>query len=206
MVKIALTALSKRYQFEWIFKSLNIELSADKSYAIIGPNGSGKSTLLQVIAGSMPASEGQIKYLIDQKEVTEENIYQYVAYAAPYLELIEEFTLAETLDFHFKFKQAQSSINIKDIPRIAYLEDAIDRPIKQFSSGMKQRVKLCLSILSNSPILLLDEPTANLDAEGTSWYQELIKKYRENRLVIVASNELREYDFCEEKINILDFK
>ncbi|HRP33494.1 MAG TPA: ATP-binding cassette domain-containing protein, partial [Agriterribacter sp.] len=124
----------------------------------------------------------------------------------PYLELIEEMTLQEFMQFHQQFKPLQSSVTIAEIIKLVGLENATHKQIRYFSSGMKQRVKLAQSIFSDTPVLLLDEPCTNLDAEGVELYQQLMRTYSNNRLIIVSSNDKMEYLFCQEQINITQYK
>jgi len=212
-MQITLTNTGKRYNREWIFRHCNYTFITGNNYAIIGPNGSGKSTLLQVIAGATLHNEGTIEYNNNQgetndekPEIRNEQHYQYISIAAPYLEMIEEMTAKEMLHFHSKFKPFIESLSIKDILEIAGLEKAIHKQIRYFSSGMKQRLKLAQAFFSNTPVLLLDEPTTNLDAEGIALYQTLISNYTKDKLVIISSNVQEEYGFCNEVIRIENYK
>ncbi len=198
--------LGKRFGYEWIFQNLDFKFSSGNAYAITGPNGSGKSTLIQVVSGSLNKSVGELNYIHQNKKIESDSIYEYVSLSAPYLELIEEFTLAEHLKFHFKFKQAINAITINEMIDIMFLNNDANKTIKQFSSGMKQRVKLGLAVFSDSPLLLLDEPTSNLDIEGCNWYLNLVEQYRSKRTILIASNDKREYEFCDEVIDIMNFK
>lgn len=204
-MQIVLENLGRRFNKEWIFKGISHTFSQGQQYAILGPNGSGKSTLLSVLLGSLTPSEGKISY-INGKEILPENIFNYISLAAPYLDLIEEFTLQETIDFHFKFKNYQAGFDAAAVLDLLALSKAEDKPLKYFSSGMKQRTKLALAFCTDTPILVLDEPTSNLDTQGTDWYLSLIEKFAKERLVLVGSNQLYEYDFCEHRLNILDYK
>lgn len=130
--------------------------------------------------------------------------YKYLSFAAPYLELIEEMTATEFLHFHSKFKKLTAGIT--EILTETSLNNAADKQIRYFSSGMKQRLKLAQAFFSDTAVLLLDEPTTNLDAEGIALYHSLIEKYGKNRLVIVSSNDEQEYNFCKEVIRIGDYK
>lgn len=209
---ISLINTGKRFNRDWIFRHLNFQFSTGTAYAITGPNGSGKSTLLQVIAGALSASEGKIEYYTKSNQqhsgtpVDADNFYRHISFAAPYLELIEEMTLLEFLHFHQQFKPLLASPAIPDIIRLIGLEKATHKQIRYFSSGMKQRVKLAQSVFSDTPVLLLDEPCTNLDAEGVALYQQLITAYCKNRLIIVSSNDEMEYLFCSEQLNINDYK
>jgi len=204
-MKITLNNVGRRFNKEWIFRSLSTEFTSGKSYAILGPNGSGKSTLLTVLTGSLTPSEGQISFS-ENKDIAVEEIYKHISLAAPYLELVETFTLIELIDFHFKFKNFANGVDAKSLVSILGLEKSANKEIKYFSSGMKQRTKLALACCSNSPILFLDEPTSNLDVQGIAWYRELIENFTKNRLTIIGSNQIQEYEFCQEKLQMTDFK
>lgn len=203
-LQIIVENLGKKYNRDWIFRNLSFTFQQGKSYAIIGANGSGKSTLLQVIAASTNATEGKLIYTNSKTEIANENIHQHIAIAAPYLELIEEMTVKEFLQFHANFKPL--SLPIDEIIAIVDLQKAINKQIRYYSSGMKQRVKLAQAVFSNVPIVLLDEPCTNLDKTGYQLYHQLIYNYCKNKLVIVSSNDENEMDFCEEKINIMEHK
>ncbi len=202
-MQITLNNVGKRFNREWIFRHFNFEFSTTGSYAITGANGSGKSTLLQVIAGATTHSEGKLLY--EKKEgIFVAEPYLHIAIAAPYLELIEEFTATELLYFHAGFKNITAPI--PQILQSVNLDKAAAKQIRYFSSGMKQRLKLAQAFFSSSDILLLDEPTTNLDSEGVSLYKNLVKNYAGNRLLIISSNVPQEYEFCEQVVRMEDFK
>ena len=203
-MQITLDNVGKRFNREWIFRHFNYTFVADKKYAITGVNGSGKSTLLQTVAGSISHNEGKIGFAIQQKAIEEENHFQYISIAAPYLELIEEMTATEFLNFHKQFKLLK--LGNDEILQIAGLKKAADKQIRYYSSGMKQRLKLAQAFFCSAPVLLLDEPTTNLDAEGIALYRNLIDNYTKEKLIIISSNDKQEYEFCETVIAIGDYK
>ncbi len=205
-MRISLTNLGKRFNREWIFRNLDYEFETGKHYAITGPNGSGKSTLLQIISGSAIFNEGTINYFENNNQFDVEKIFQKVSIAAPSLDLIEEMTLAEFLSFHQSMKGWLPSLESKEIIQLSSLGKAAHKQIRYYSSGMKQRVKLAQAIFSDSSIVLLDEPLTNLDVEGVTMYYSLIEKYCRNRLIIISSNDKKEYSFCHEILDIRDFK
>ncbi|MBN7812349.1 ATP-binding cassette domain-containing protein [Algoriphagus sp. H41] len=206
MLKIHLHEASKRFQYEWIFKNLNLQLTQGDSLAITGGNGSGKSTLLKCISGAIPISSGKITFETEGKELPSSDWYKQLAISAPYLELPEEFTLSEAIKFHFQFKSPLRGIQPKELIEILYLDQHTHKPVSQFSSGMKQRLKLGLALFSDVPLILLDEPTSNLDKKGIAWYGDLVQSYGQDRILIVCSNEPREYGFCNQKLALEDFK
>lgn len=205
---ITLQDVGRRYNQDWIFRHIDYTFSQGKSYAILGPNGSGKSTLLKVLSGSLASSEGKIHYAKDGHTIAIEAIFQHLAIAAPYIELIEEFSLSELIDFHFTFRMCKPGFD-KDriIELLALPRNALHKEIKYFSSGMKQRVRLALACCTQSEILLLDEPTSNLDQQGENWYFDLLQ-WTDSfaSLLIIGSNQEKEYDFCDEKMEITAHK
>jgi ABC-type multidrug transport system ATPase subunit len=138
--------------------------------------------------------------------ISSENIFQSLSLAAPYLELIEEMTLKEFLEFHNRFKPLLGEISIPQIIESVQLSPAANKQIRYFSSGMKQRIKLAQAIFSRTPLLLLDEPCTNLDEEGISIYLDLIERYGEGRLILVSSNDRQEYSFCKQSLDLRNYK
>jgi len=205
-MKVSLTDAGKRFNRDWIFRHFTYTFEKGNSYAIIGPNGSGKSTLLQVLSGSMQLSEGGGQWVVGDGPLANEEVYKLVSICAPYLEVVEEMSLKEFLEFHHHFKPFLPSFSIENIISIIGLQEAINKQIRFYSSGMKQRVKLAQAIFSDTPFLLLDEPCTNLDSTGIELYHRLIDQYCTSRLVIVSSNDEIEYSFCKAKINIADHK
>jgi ABC-type multidrug transport system ATPase subunit len=202
MVQISLHNAGKRFNKDWIFKDLNCIFEMGQHYALIGNNGSGKSTLLQIISGYATLSKGTI----DWGAYDTHSIFQQISIAAPYLELIEEFTTLEQFAFHEKFKPLRKDLSIEKMIEMIGLKASTHKQIRYFSSGMKQRLKLALAIFSETPILLLDEPCSNLDQEGYALYHDLIYKYAMHKLIIVGSNDTQEYDFCKKHINLMEYK
>ncbi|MBS1563864.1 MAG: ATP-binding cassette domain-containing protein [Bacteroidetes bacterium] len=224
---ISISDAGKRYNRDWIFRHFTHQFHAGSSYAITGPNGSGKSTLLQAIGGAVGLNEGKLEYRLTvdrwslaagnatplsqkpdngQRTTDNDNLYQHISLVAPYLEVVEEMTVTEFLSFHGTFKPLLSSLSIKDIISAVGLSSAAHKQIRYYSSGMKQRAKLAQAIFSDVPVVLLDEPCTNLDATGIALYQQLVRDYCADRLVIVSSNDEAEYGFCREKIDITAFK
>ena len=205
-MQITLAQVSKRYRYDWIFKGLDYQLVAGSRVAVTGPNGSGKSTLMKVLSGHLSPTKGKLEFSFENKKIAPDEVYRQVSYAAPYIELVEEFTLTEALDFHQKFKPLLPGLRTADVLDLLAFPKAADKQIRHFSSGMKQRLKLALACCSASPLLLLDEPTTNLDAQGVDWYLALTERFLGQRTVVVASNVAVDYGFCGEVIDILKYK
>jgi ABC-type multidrug transport system ATPase subunit len=205
-MRISLNQVGKRYQQYWVFKGLDYTFESGRRYAILGANGSGKSTLLRVLAGMQHPNKGTIAYQLSGTNVTPEKLYSHVSYCAPGMDIIEEMSLTEFLAFHFTFKKIIAGFDVKKIIEAMGLQSVSHKYIHDFSSGMKQRVKLAQAFFTDTPLLLLDEPCSNLDLQGVATYQQWLKEYTGNRLVIIASNDEREYEAVEDVIVIQDYK
>lgn len=206
MLEIGVEAASKRFQYEWIFRNLSLQLQPGDRLAITGSNGSGKSTLLKCLTGSIPLTSGTIQYKSEGKILDDSDWFRQISISAPYLELPEEFSLEELLQFHFRFKNQLTEMSIQDMITLAYLEEHRKKIVNQFSSGMKQRLKLLLALISDVGVVFLDEPTSNLDVKGIEWYHHMIRDFQKNRILIICSNEPREYEFCEQKLTLENYK
>jgi ABC-type multidrug transport system ATPase subunit len=206
MMKINLEHIGRRFNREWIFNDVNYVFETGTSYAILGANGAGKSTILQLISGSLSSSEGVISYSKEGVLLNPELVFEHLSMAAPYLELIEEFTLNELIDFHFQFKKYRSGLDRLQLIELMGLKRSEFKAIKHFSSGMKQRVKLALAFCSDTEMILLDEPASNLDQQGLEWYLSLVKEFSADRMLIICSNQIQEYSFCKNQLNIADYK
>ncbi|GAB5552501.1 MAG: ABC transporter ATP-binding protein [Saprospiraceae bacterium] len=205
-MKVQLDQVGKRYKYEWIFRGIDATFEKGQSYAIQGPNGSGKSTLLKVLSGHLTPSKGTISFEQDGVPLEINQVYKELTFAAPYVALIEDFTLEEAINFHQRFKQLLPGLSTKGLIDLLGFQKSTNKAVKYFSSGMKQRLKLALAICSKSNFLLLDEPTTNLDEQGVGWYRSLIEQYTANRLLVIASNVAVDFDFCKHQLQITDYK
>lgn len=211
MLSLQINNLGKKFGSEWIFRNLSFTINAGDKIVILGGNGSGKSTLLQVISGYVTPNEGNIVYHLsaqsNQDTISEEKLRNHISFVSPYLQLIEDLTLSETIEHSSLFKPFINNLSVKEVVDLVDLRHAKDKFIRQLSSGMKQRLKLGLALLSNTPLLLLDEPVSNLDKNAILWYRNLISNYTHGRTIIVCSNNIEdEYFFCGKQLNVTDFK
>ena len=204
-MEITLTEAGKRFRFDWIFRGLTHHFEAGSSTALLGPNGSGKSTLMKVLSGHLSLSKGQVQFA-HHKSLAPEDVYKYISYAAPYIELIEEFTLDEALDFHIRLKPLMPGMDKEQLLDILALPKARQKEIRFFSSGMKQRVKLATAICSNTPALLLDEPSTNLDTKAVEWFHQLYQQYAQGRLCVIATNDPTDLALCAQQLDVLRWK
>ncbi|MBK8499486.1 MAG: ABC transporter ATP-binding protein [Flavobacteriales bacterium] len=206
-MEVVLQGIAKHFGREVVFQNVSLALAPGSRTAILGPNGSGKSTLLQLIGGALVPTRGSIAHHIDGSTLEPDQVYKHVSIAAPYLGLYEDLSLRQAVDFHARFKPLRSGIGPQEVARIAYLDHALDKPVLHFSSGMKQRLKLALAILSDTPLLLLDEPASNLDAQAVQWFQQLLAQHLAGRTLAVASNRQEaEHGMCDAALDVSAFK
>lgn len=203
---IYLSQIGKRYRDNWIFKAVDYTFEAGGKYALLGPNGSGKSTLLRIISGMQSPNRGTVTYRSDNRIIPSEKSFSLISYCAPGMELIEEMTLSEFLEFHFIFKKPLAGITPEAVIREMKLENASHKFIHEFSSGMKQRVKLAQAFFTATPLLLLDEPCSNLDTEGVDMYRRWMNAYGAQRTVLIASNDPREYEPVNQRLALEQYK
>lgn len=205
-MRVQLNQVGKRFKYEWIFRGIDVAFHSGQAYAVQGPNGSGKSTLLKILSGHLSPSKGTISFQSEGKPIEINQVYQSVSFAAPYIDLIEDFTLKEAINFHQQFKPLLEGLSTKDLIELLGFEKSANKAVKYFSSGMKQRLKLILALCSRADLLLLDEPGTNLDTQGIDWYRDLIQRFHQNRLLVIASNVPTDFDFCDQQLNIMDYK
>jgi ABC-type multidrug transport system ATPase subunit len=207
VVNIALEKAGRRFNKEWIFRDVNIQFTSQDRAAIVGGNGSGKSTFLQMLSGFLMPSEGKINYQIHNQNIEGSSIFRHVSVCSPFLELYEDYTVQEHFRFHARLQKMRHNITEKHFVELLQLSNIRNKPLRNYSSGMRQRVKLALAILSDTPILMLDEPCTNLDRNATQWYQQLLTEHAEERMVLVSSNRNEDELFlCNSTFNVEDYK
>jgi ABC-type multidrug transport system ATPase subunit len=205
-MRIELRDAGKRYRREWILRHIDLTLEPGGRYAVSGPNGSGKSTLLKLLSGHLTPSRGQVAFSYAGQPLAVADVYARLSFAAPYIELIEEFTLHEAIRFHQRFRPLLPGLDADALTAVLGLQKSRNLPVSSFSSGMKQRLKIALACCTTSDYILLDEPTTNLDTQGMEWYQRILAQYVGDRLLVIASNVADDYRICGAEIDILRYK
>lgn len=199
--------ISKSFLHHIIFRGVTLQIPQGSKWGLLGGNGSGKSTLLKVLASSLTPSSGSVSYAIDGQKIPSNEVAKHISFSGPYLDVIDQFTFPELIAFHQKFKPFEDGLSPEEVLDISQLAPVRKKKIADYSSGMKQRVKLSLAILSKTPVLLLDEPHTNLDAKSILWYRNTMEKYSENKTVIIASNRIEEeYFMAQNTLEVSDFK
>lgn len=201
-MKIKLEKLSKRYLYDWIIRDMDFVFETNTITGVNGINGSGKSTLIKLLSGYLSPSEGRISYELEGKNIGRSDLYQHISMAAPYTDLIQEYDAEEIFRFHSKFKKLRANLDAKTFLEKVNLKGNKGKQIQYYSSGMKQRLQLAIALFTDSKLLLLDEPTSYLDNTNKEWFYNLLKEEIANRTVIIASNDLEDFQFCSEVISL----
>jgi heme exporter protein A len=203
MHSLKLSNICKHYTQTLLFEDISFELHPGEIMAITGWNGSGKSTLLRIIAGLVRPSLGQVEMFFKGESIPKESRRRFLGMVAPALSLYDELTALENLEFFCKVRgiacDHKSCLDLME--RVGLTENA-HKLCRNYSSGMKQRLKLAQALLHNPPLLLLDEPGCNLDSKGMEVVEEVISKQRQLGMTVIASNEKREVDYGDRIINL----
>jgi len=201
--KITLKAvnLTRKFDRRPIFKDVNFELTMGSATAITGRNGSGKSTLIKIIANLLIQSSGELNLYSGTEKIKKENIYKYIGFVSPYLNLYDEFTGYENLKIISDIRGWGHDNIDSALTRVGLIHRKNDL-LKIYSSGMKQRLKIAFAILHNPKVLLLDEPTSNLDLDGISVVDDIANEYKKDRILIIATNDAHERSLCNSEINL----
>jgi len=199
--------LNKSFGRRLIFNDLQFKFDKAGVYGISGPNGSGKSTLVRIIAGIIGASKGKIIHKLNDKEILEEQLHNHIGFVSPYLVLYEEFSAFENFKLFAEIRGVKFNQE-----RVDYLLNKFllfkrkDDLLKTYSSGMKQRVKFIFALMHSPQLLILDEPTSNLDDEGKGSVYELVKEEGQNSIVLIASNEKHDLENCSDIVYLGKYK
>ncbi|MDX1530998.1 MAG: ATP-binding cassette domain-containing protein [Rhodothermales bacterium] len=196
--------LGKRFGRRVLFRQLAFEVGPGEAVAVTGPNGSGKSTLVQIVAGVQAPTAGSVALTLDGAAVPAEARPLRAGLVAPYLHLYDGFSAAENLDFLARARRLPDrAARVGAVLERVGLGGRGGDPVGTFSSGMRQRLRLASALLSAPPLLLLDEPTSNLDAPGRAVVEGVIDEHRAGGgLLVVATNDEREAAWCERRVEV----
>lgn len=204
---LTLKDVTKIFGRRLIFDKINHSFESGKVYGLAGPNGSGKSTLSKIISGLLEPTHGKVTHELNGEKIIPEKLHNHLGFVSPYLVLYDEFTAEENL-FHFSKIRGTDydSEKAKALLEEFKIYNRRTDLLKAYSSGMKQRMKFIFALLHSPQLILLDEPTSNLDNEGKEKVYEIVKREAKNNLVIIASNEDSDLALCSDIVNIEDFK
>jgi len=204
---VELNWLIKYFGRRLIFDGINFSFTSRNIYGISGPNGSGKSTLVKIIADLISPTKGKVIHKYGDKIIEPEDLHNYLGFVSPYLFLYDEFTAEENLSYSasirgIKFNQERSDFLLSELKLFDRRKDLV----RGYSSGMKQRLKFIFALLHEPQLIILDEPTSNLDNSGKEIVYKIIMEESKKNLVVIASNEESDIHLCTEIIELEKFK
>jgi heme exporter protein A len=200
-LKLIIDELAKSYPGRPVFSNISGEVDKCHRLVITGPNGSGKSTLIRIICGFIRPTKGTVTLHLDDKKLRHIDIRPHVGLVSPDLVLYDELTAIENLSFFagvagYRFEKIELSQRLSAVG----LDGRGDDLVGSYSSGMKQRLKYCLALLRNPALLLLDEPTANLDDKGKEIVDGIIKAHE--GITVIATNEKTDLEYGDQFIRL----
>lgn len=191
---LAVRDLGRKFGPRWVLRHIAFVLEPGEVLVVRGRNGAGKSTLLRLLAGLLSPSEGSVALPPGPQRTA-------VGYAGLDLALYPGLTALEHLQFATTMRQIEDSSDLL-LDQVG-LANAADRPVGQFSSGMRARLKLALALQASPPVLLLDEPTASLDEEGRVIVDAVVDRQRARGVVVVATNDPND---CRQATGVLQLE
>ena len=202
-MKLIVENIGMNFGEKKILQNINFELTPGKSAAIVGPNGSGKTTLVRIIAGLLRPTTGTVKYVIDNEQVPAQNIFESLGLVGPYLQLYEELTARENLDFFAKIKRIPDpDEKINSLMDRLNLTGREDDQVKTYSSGMRQRLKYVFALLGDPKILILDEPASNLDSDGIDRIYHIMSEQKEKNILLIATNDQSDLKYGDFEVEV----
>ncbi len=205
--KLTAENLTKIFGKRLIFKNLQMVYGAPGIYGISGPNGTGKSTLVKVIAGLISPTRGSVTHQVGERVIPHEEIHNYIGFAAPYLILYDEFSALENITYLLKIRGLVPDMDyIVSLFKKVNLFERMNDISGTFSSGMKQRLRLIFALAHNPEVIILDEPTSNLDDAGKGICYEIIRDLSKEKIIILASNEQSDLALCKDILHLETYK
>lgn len=201
---LKVTDVSKEFSRRLIFRGISFSLAGGDSLAITGRNGSGKSTLVKVICGLLSPTRGKVEYMNDANTVPVEEVRNCIGLVSPYLQLYDEFTGIENLELLSKIRSDDTldRSRMQELLSLVGLWDRRNDFVRTYSSGMKQRLKYAFAVLHEPAVLILDEPTSNLDSEGIEMVKGVVGQQKRSSILILATNDAEEATWCSAKVEL----
>lgn len=206
-MEIQFRQAGRKFPGQTVFQNVDLNIESGSRWSILGGNGSGKSTFLKTAFGALSLSEGEVQHFNNGQALDLQSAALRIAYAAPYLELIEELPVKEFLQRYAAFRPFRADASTSYILERTLLSEAAQRKIRFLSSGMKQRLRLGLALLSDADLIILDEPSSNLDRDGVQWYQTFLEEEIGSRTLLIGTNYNNEEAFlCDRQLRVSDYR
>lgn len=204
-ISISFSDVAKRYDMRVVFRSISGEVDPGEVLVITGPNGSGKSTLLSILCGLLRPTRGEVLYRsADGGNLTRDAWGRHLGVVAPSMAVYEELTAMENLRFYARVRGlALDDGDHRDLLDRVGLDPERKTPVRGYSTGMAQRLKIAQALLHDPAVLFLDEPSSNLDPTGQDWLEECVRSLlEEERTIVLATNDRREMTWGSRNVSL----
>jgi ABC-type multidrug transport system ATPase subunit len=204
VIELRAEQISHRYGTTVVLRNLSFTVAQGTVLGCIGRNGSGKSTLLRVLAGLLIPTAGTVELSCMQGRSSDPFWRRmHCGIAAPAIALYDELRVDEHIEFHCQCRGYSTSDPLIETFLVkSGLVRYRSHRIGELSSGMVQRVKLMLAFLGNPPLVLLDEPSMNLDADGIAVLGRWIERHAPESIIIVATNVSTDLAWCTTTLSL----
>ncbi len=194
--------IKKVFNRRTVFENVSFSLNSGEILLITGRNGSGKSTLVKIVSDVLSPTEGKVIVREGERTLTDSRS-SLLGLVSPYLQLYDEFSAEENLWYTIALRgKIPDIVHIRSLLKRVFLLNRKDDPVRTYSSGMKQRLKYAFALAHSPHILVLDEPTSNLDTEGTAMVKEIMNEHRDSGILIVATNDLSDVDRFDIQVDL----
>ncbi|MGQ9526132.1 MAG: ABC transporter ATP-binding protein [Armatimonadota bacterium] len=203
MVTVELRRLSKAFGSRVLFKDVDMKLHSGECLVVTGRNGSGKTTLLRIIAGLARPSRGQVLVADEAGPMDPFRLRRHLGLVAPDLVLYDELTALENLVFFARLRGiSPDRARAEALLEFVGLHRRGNELVGTFSSGMKQRLKYAYALQHSPSVLLLDEPTTNLDDDGVEMVRRVVLMQKERGVLILATNSIEEAAYGDKVLRL----
>ncbi len=205
IISIKANRLSKKFNKLTVFSDLKFSVSTAGSLAVTGDNGSGKSTLLEIIAGIIKPTSGEMLYIKNSNETVVSEIQPGIGFSSLKINPYAELTALENIQFAYKYNINEYKNNDFEESAKSFLDkfslyNDRNKIVKYYSSGMKQRLRIIFALMHDPHVIILDEPGSNLDNSGKDAVYSYMESVKDKKLIIIATNDKNEADFCNDRI------
>jgi heme exporter protein A len=203
MWQIEAENITQQFNRRIIFRDVSFRVSSGESLVLTGHNGSGKTTLVRIICQLIRPYRGEVRFLHDNQLIPNEKIYPHIGLVGPYLQLYNNLTALENYTFFARIRGLPVDVPLfrRWMERLGLKGREMDE-LRTYSSGMLQRVKYVMALFHQPEILILDEPTSNLDEEGTATVYDIMQEQKKEKILILATNEPQEIRFGDREVHL----
>jgi len=201
-LRLQADGIKKVFNRRIIFEDVSFAIEQQQTLLITGRNGSGKSTLVKILADILSPTSGNVSITSGEKTNSTPR-FSMIGLVSPYLQMYDEFSAEENIRYALAIRGSADDLpSIHALLKKVFLFNRKDDAVRTFSSGMKQRMKYAFALAHDPPILILDEPTSNLDTEGTAMVKQIMQEQREKGILVIATNDLSDVDSFDLQVDL----